>query len=1430
MKCFINGKEFNVVEGATFSEEYNEKLDSGAIILSQVEKQDFKPYQDVYVMSDEDSINVIPDNKYNYFEFKINLINQTITYQNETSVDMASNTTITFPSTNNRITGEGISDFLHYSYLYTGYDDNVAPYEFGDSIFLKVRYEVLSNGYTLENVFSCQTHLQKINPDGDTFINFGLIPTYYGFSGIVNKNLTEITFNNPLYIYNRNTGEQYARILDISIESGRNVYTKRDVYFNQTLTVNFDAEALSSFNRLTRLDLITANRKITYNDGREVEERLRVSKGTSNTTFTLDDITFNLNSSNLIYTGNAVKPSKTLLNQYIKSIEYSNFSFSCPSNSSVETPKFYRHLLIDSFSEERLNLVENLYKYKITLMGETKYLEKIQCPNLSITQPLNFSKKKSIYDYLVQYLELFNPKIKVATHGDANTFVYMNKYSLDNSLRDKFSDIIAPDFSLNNPTFRDLLNQLMIVRDCIPIVKDNVISCLDLTATKGTFNTNKVNYIESSLSSEDYTNNLKKNYNDGLSTQNARYVEKLGFRNSEQGLMTLENMRIETRYPIYKVNKMYMCYYKKFALYTSASEYSEYIMLVKQDITPLVKLNSERNLLTNDWLDLPSNIPPNINDASKYKMLTIGYDIGSNFITGWGTIYSYPIENSWFDTTKSYIENIVNYIDNAYPFGINNGETIKQINKDGKSVATIGDWFDSVVVPNSPQSLQTSDPLKMKCLFFEIDYNSFYSGTIIHSKDNDFGLLTSNDNPSSSLSLLESDGSFEKEKLNRIGNKIYQINARYDSVEELQELGSVFEDDNVIYHREYSIYNNLVKCNYYATKDYVMKNYFTSIWAKHRTYNLMSYNESIVRAENRKMFLYLSSNELYNDFKNQVFSFDNFNNEVDYELMTAFIPNEIMTSLNNYILENNINGGTINDNFSDINVFTSGTSLIFNVRMFDNVSGGVKINQIAPDAGIIDTNDDYTKGSTQQWLMSVDDIETGQIEEIDIEIAHIDNRELFKETPFAFNQAEVNQIYETYLYNLPSALNMTTNITNVIKFNKNIYKDNKELLDFTFQFEPITKDKDIDFSNLLFGLNNLSNFKYKNEVDYQVSDTSLEQNNILMYYSSIDNFYIKGQDLPTYTMGTIVINIPENVSLNVGDIVYFSYTYNCSYSKSGLAYYAYLYINNIKIVSITDTMITCTANLILQRYEFNPFNQKITLKEILGNKEVEFNLYRYSYTETLETYERKPSKDADGYKSYGNALQVESFLENGVSIESINSGSFINGIYDMTYETNDYNYASYIGNSTFDVNKNMFVFYRTSGNIKDSKYINEFSESSIPNGLVKTDLNISNVFQLMYNQSLNYSYLTINLSELSYFDNITPATIEYWFYDEDSESYKFVFGVNLDSSKRKTIVFSLLNNSDFNVVDDKRQPIGTIFNYRNHGIKINSYHLIDKNV
>ena len=748
--------------------------------------------------------------------------------------------------------------------------------------------------------------------------------------------------------------------------------------------------------------------------------------------------------------------------------------------SGYELPSFFLHLLVDQFTEEMINPSENLddirYKYKIDLFSETKRLETIQLPNFSITQPLNIEKKKSVYDYIVDIVDLYNPLYKVGENG---IWHYEKKYKVDESLYEIFGQVYSPDFSLNNPSLRDVLTQLMLTKDMIPVVKNDVITALDFSKRNGSFdvNTKYITSIVGSRSSDNHCDGLKRTYNNALSQDNTcKMVEFLGFRNSESGMLTLENMRLETRYPIYKINKVYMCYYKKIKLIDeSGTEKGERTFLCKQDISKLVKLNSERNLLSEDWVDFEKETKEGItlNRLSEYKLATVGYDIGSRFITGFGTKYNY-IESKIFDKTKTYIENILTLIDVKTPYGIYNygyitANSNPPIPKGYAYNATSDNLGDRVI------NVYSNLSLFMKSLFFEVEYNAFYNGTIIHSKDIDRDDIVMNDNSSSSLTLLEQDGVFQKEKVNRFGNKVIQINATYDSFDQLQELGSVYnyggDTDVIIYHREISVNNNVINCVYYGSKDYVLKNYFTSVNARHRPFNLLSYDESVRRSENKKMYILMSKDNYFVETENKVINID-----VSFieKFVSFYKETELGASKGDFRFGEQINYGyfSYNGNYyaSDVNAFASGNSLCFNIAMYDNVSGGIYLdtNKLEPDMKNVD--DDYIRGSIQKWYITSDE-ETGFAEYIGFYVGHIDNS--------YFRDKQVSEledfVFKTNIYSIMQLPRLASvdSVENLVGNEYKINKDNKELIDMTYQIELITDSDDILISSWTLRLSEL---------------------------------------------------------------------------------------------------------------------------------------------------------------------------------------------------------------------------------------------------------------------------------------------------------------------------------------------------------------------
>ena len=812
-----------------------------------------------------------------------------------------------------------------------------------------------------------------------------------------------------------------------------------------------------------------------------------------------------------------------------------------PFDSDNPRPKFYKHLLVDQFTEEVLRLgdreEDGRYKYKIELMSETKKLETIQLPNISVTQPIK-GEKRSVYKYAEIFVNLYSPTYKKAVYkanGDSSAVVISNewadavRYTLAPELKNIFDNVYSPDFVLNTPTLRALLSKLFLVKDMIPYVQDDVIYAMDISKRGNKFDANPkyVNIITGSRTSDNHCDNLRRNYTDALSRdRSCRSVEYVGFRNSDNALMTIANMRLELGMPIYKINKIYLCYYKNIKVnYLGAKDSAlaskgveDGVMLCKQDISKLVKLNTERNLLSQDWEDLQEEKPPqSVDDMAKYKFCTVGYDIGSKYITGWGDIYTYP--TFWNDNKYTAVQNIVSKMDYFYPFGIYDEPYVAKQFGEGVSVySAIDDSFWTSVVTrkytqsngsvdmffNTVESVFTNLSLKLKGLFFIVDYEGFYNGTIVHSKKNERDDIVINDNASESLTLIEQDAIYQTEKVNRFGNKALQINARYDSFfdsngnELLQPLASVYEssyeDDVVIYHREYSIFNNCVQCTYYGTKNYVLKNWFTSVYARYRTWNLMSYNESVKRSENEKNYIFWSEKESYYENKDQTL-FNNYK-EVHYalkEVLSCLVPWTIdnVSGIYEFAIDSKINCATIRGDIAgaaylaDLNAFVANNSLCFNIKTFDNFSQGVYISQAEPMIGkarkngseITETEwlngdvnawwryftdpatSDYS-GSKQDYYSLVNNI--GETQNFSFEVGkqttYIAPIDFFKSS----NDKTVLSGAVTSAYNqLLKIPNQWGSKDVKLRVRKDFYKDNKSYMDMTMQVENFSLSKNV---------------------------------------------------------------------------------------------------------------------------------------------------------------------------------------------------------------------------------------------------------------------------------------------------------------------------------------------------------------------------------
>lgn len=1135
LKCRINGKDYDIVQGASFTDNFNETLDSASICLDQVYKiNNLQPYDDVFIWNADEEFNGYGNvGDIVEFDYDISISGQLIgTGVWSDSVDLGEEGIKVVDNTSYfELSGPICQIWAYRFYDFTNSNENTCRYNV-PSMAITITFGVgddivTATGFYLKNVDD-KTHGTMMDQ---------IILT----NGIYNFSCTYVNETKSFLVnINQYNNATFCNLTQISVVSSS--YKTQDI--NKIFTIDadipiFSEETVNNFvisllyrGLLYSFDLISIEssdsnkREVTFN----------------NKTLGEITLTFDYNEQ---WTSIIENKTSTDIFSEVDNITITEL-VGVAQKSTYTKPSFYKHLLVDQFSEEMLGLETGLYKYQIDLFSETKRLEKIILPNISITQSLVQEEKRTCWFYLQKYLDTFSPKYKKVLNSQTQTWQYVNKYYMSESgtdrdgvianLKEVFDQTICPEFSLTNPSLKDLIAQIMIVKDMIPIVKDDVIYGMDIGNLVGNFDRtdNAVNFTSSSMSSSNFSTDARREYSNALSHENsAHLVEYLGFRSPDSAFLTLDSLTLETRFPIYKINSIKMCYYKKATLEPIDKTQSSVtkIFLCKQDITPLVLLNTVRNSLSTNWksyqkststtdihdfsdIDYSEVQKPNtgLEYAAQYKLCTIGYDIGSNKITGWGTKYDYLTGFLWFKGSCSYIENIVNLVDNINLLGSITELELKN-GVEGYEEVVIYPGIENIITFDGSTGGTTNIAKQIKSIVFEVDYTAMYNGAVVHSKDNvDKDDLVTADNCSASLTVLESDGLFEREKMNRLGNRIFKLTARYDEdnggakPSRIQKVGTYDEvTDSIIYMREYSIFDKVILANYESTYEYVLKNYFTSVWAKYRTYSLMSYSESIRRTENVRKLLVLSKDKIYYENKDLIDDL-NFSDINTTKYFLSFVtPTVISADLNKIKHDEKLNCGYFifyNSNndirgyyLSDINTFASGTSLCFNIATYDNVSGGNYIDEMSADLKVVDSaGDALDYKTTQKWWSMVESGSDAFTESVGFYVGNLDNSSFFHDDLFEDdNTSNVTKYAPRYMA-LPGIISgserdvFNSHLTNKIGVkSKKMCKDNKELLDVTMQFSFISHDNDnVLFSPWVCKLNDLVGYYNKFESNKNV--------------------------------------------------------------------------------------------------------------------------------------------------------------------------------------------------------------------------------------------------------------------------------------------------------------------------------------------------------
>ena len=538
------------------------------------------------------------------------------------------------------------------------------------------------------------------------------------------------------------------------------------------------------------------------------------------------------------------------------------------TNSVFGISKSYT-MLVDTYHETMVSVNPKIYDYEIYLFSKTKLLEGAICPNLAIT-PSRTDDKRSIYFYISEYMRLYCPKKRVKVNGSIE-YQSIIKVPSDGEFAAKFADS-APELQWNTPNLREVLNDLFIIKDCIPIVNaDNELDFLDLTKENNDItNEPTINYIERSQSSEDYVSEIQMNMQNVMNTSidgvknTVTTCERLAF-NAENYLVNSDNVLLKTNYPILRIKHLWLYYVG--VLHSTAFDDSGNFTIMKADLCDLQGNNFVKE--KDEYETLPviyrvGDIPNSISDKANTQNYCIYYTRYTNQISG----FTSQTRNSpflWFET------------------GVTN--TIQLLKQLAAETAT-----------NLPPDFAIISDTETKPInsyfssFFQIEYETTTESVFRAAKaDKPANNRIIIDNQTNSFVDAYTQGKLEYQKANRLGNPMLNINQRtLNSGERLIDIGDYYVDGvdkYIVYSVEYQIYKDHTEVNAAATKDYILKNYFVGVKQKVRTW-VNAKDEALERHDIEKV---------YCEFAEEAGSYDDGEQTLITDLLSPILTSETET-------------------------------------------------------------------------------------------------------------------------------------------------------------------------------------------------------------------------------------------------------------------------------------------------------------------------------------------------------------------------------------------------------------------------------------------------------------------------------------------------------------------------------------------------------
>lgn len=725
------------------------------------------------------------------------------------------------------------------------------------------------------------------------------------------------------------------------------------------------------------------------------------------------------------------------------------------------------------------------YTYNVTLFSQTKELERIVLPNCSVTQPINGNNKKTVMDELNRFLNLYGTKIRIKK---GNSFEFGNKYYFSQAVEDMFASVECPEFQWNRPTLREVFNDLMSVKDCIVNVKNNEIGLINLRAHGNQIDTTKLLYSKPVMTSADYVGELSIDLQNGINNQTTRCCEYMTLKAPDgEATVTTDNAIFRTQKPIYKMLGI--------TAYVKIKQGNYYIWN-QVNISNFIKEYEEWNLLSACRIDVLNptwnSLESVIIDGrtvkfhkSNFLYFKRGNNTIENFLKRWDAI----------GTDKYFVEQI-----------ILNGITIS------------GDVREILYVVQ----YETLAAYSVNCGRYL--KNSHPENRIIDSQTN-------------SYVDIEHQSVFEYAKANRLGNKIREIGGNYSKDSQVPELGDRI-DDEILFSRELCYWDGMVQFKGYLAPNYVLKDFFTGVNAKRRSWQIAKNEDALTRHDILKLYYEASFKIKNEDFTlngkpGMIKSLTMIGNESITSLFTSCFTTYQDKRITNAVVETSINDeyypGETDGFVMDCNVAITGMSLCFSFGFNDNYKAADYMYK-EDDGEFRQAFYQYANGD-------------GEYENFEIYLVRnpdgIGDGEHSLPMQIGIGATEANEIVDFCLQK-PKAPITGASYSHGERFAINIngitFKDNREIIKNTVQFELCSDTKKIIITNLLFKLSSVYNasiytytpnfrIHYSTTHEYIIGDTVDDETSYFSGSGNISVAHISNNTSRVSISGSIISSL-----------------------------------------------------------------------------------------------------------------------------------------------------------------------------------------------------------------------------------------------------------------------------------------------------------------